>query len=63
MNKLEKLRSEIIEDLNSMTPDGDQERDHIVADHHLTRMLRALGEHDVAKRFELARDRCGFWYA
>jgi hypothetical protein len=53
----------IVADLNAMKAGGDTELQHVNADNLLIDALIELGAEDVARAFDSAADRCGFWYA
>lgn len=56
-------KQEAIAELNSMPANGDEECLHCRADFVVCEVLRSVGCEEVAKAFEEARERVGFWYA
>ena len=54
---------EVIAELAAMKDGGDTEAQHANADRLLVDFLIDAGYEDVARAFEAARERCGFWYA
>lgn len=56
---------EALEALRALPKDGDNEGDHVKADDILVAFLKAHDPAcaDIAKAYEEARERVGFWYA
>jgi len=54
---------EAVRRLQSLSPAGDTELQHVMADAILCGVLRFLGHDEVADAFEVAKDEVVFWYA